>query len=247
MNWRDFFYFSKGERRAFMLLLTLITTAWLVLMLKDSQSSENGENSLAAKNVLHPVCIYLPENSVKTEGIPVAKNKPVTTSTKPHPSSSDLPLKKETAKRPFYKAPIRTEKFPEGTIVELNTADTTILKKVPGIGSAFSNRIIKYRNLLGGFYTVSQLAEVFGIDEERYKALEKWFCVNPQHIRKKAINHLPVDSLVRHPYINYQQAKVIKQLCRQKGNISGWENLGLLEEFTETDRDRLEPYISFEK
>ena len=62
----------------------------------------------------------------------------------------------------------KQEKYPEGTIVELNGADTTTLKKIPGIGSSFARRITKYRELLGGFHHIEQLAEVYGIDEERY-------------------------------------------------------------------------------
>ena len=48
------------------------------------------------------------------------------------------------------------------------------------------------------------------------------------------------------PDINYQQAHIIEQLRKQKGKLSGWENLQLLEEFTETDKERLTPYLSFE-
>ena len=60
-----------------------------------------------------------------------------------------------------------SNKFPAGTVIELNQADTLTLKKIPGIGSTFARRIVGYRELLGGFYTVHQLAEVYGIDEER--------------------------------------------------------------------------------
>jgi len=239
MKWRDFFYFSKGERRALIVLLSLISIAWLILVLTGKHSYlTEGKNEVS--EVLYPVCIYPLDTSIKTTE---AK------STNPLPTpKKDLP--KETSppvKTPFYqKKPVKVEKYPKGTLVELNTADTLILKKVPGIGSAFSNRIVKYRNLLGGFYSVSQLSEVYGIDEERYHELKEWFCVNPELILKKQVNQLPIDSLSRHPYINYRQAKAIKQLYRQKGKLTGWENLSLLEEFTEFDQIRIGPYLSFE-
>lgn len=239
MKWRDFFYFSRGERRALIVLLSLIAVAWLILVLTGEHSRLTGRQTNAGK-ILYPVCIY-------------PLNTPTQTAEADLPEMPPVP-EKEPAKeiitperKPFYrKETVRTEKYPKGTLVELNTADTVILKKVPGIGSAFSNRIVKYRNLLGGFHSVAQLSEVYGIDEERYHELKEWFCVNPALVRKKQINRLPADSLSRHPYISYRQAKVIKQLCKQKGKLTGWENLALLEEFTEADRIRIEPYVGFE-
>jgi len=139
----------------------------------------------------------------------------------------------------------RTEKYTAGTLVELNTADTMILKKVPGIGSTFARRIVKYRELLGGFYDVSQLAEVYGIDEERYQTLAPWFIADTLHIRRLEVNTSSADDLRKHPYIDYRQAKAIEQLRKQKSRLSGWENLQLIEEFTDTDKRRLTPYLSF--
>jgi hypothetical protein len=139
-----------------------------------------------------------------------------------------------------------TEKFRAGTVVELNTADTATLKKIPGIGSVFAGRIVKYRTLLGGFYSVAQLREVYGIDEERYLSLEGWFHADTSFIARLPVNYLPSDSLSKHPYITYRQARAIQQLCRRKGRLNGWESLRLLEEFTESDRERLSAYMSFQ-
>jgi competence ComEA-like helix-hairpin-helix protein len=147
------------------------------------------------------------------------------------------------ASRPSYP---RSEKYEEGTVVELNTADTTILKKVPGIGSAYASRIIKFRDLLGGFYSVNQLAEVYGVDEERFNALKDWFTVDDLHIQKLNVHQLTIDELNKHPYIDYKQAKAITQLRKQKGKLTGWENFDLLNEFQEVDKIRLKPYLSFE-
>ena len=114
-----------------------------------------------------------------------------------------------------------------------------------GIGSAFARRIVKYRELLGGFYDVSQLAEVYGIDEERYQALAPWFTLDTLRIRRLEVNALPAAALRKHPYLDYRQAKAIEQLRKQKSRLSGWENLQLIEEFTDTDKKRLTPYLSF--
>ncbi|MDR3252515.1 MAG: helix-hairpin-helix domain-containing protein [Tannerella sp.] len=140
----------------------------------------------------------------------------------------------------------RAEKFSAGTVVELNAADTTTLKKIPGIGSSFAKRIVGYRALLGGYYAVTQLSEVYGIDEEKYNSLAGWFTVDASQIAKLSVNTLSLDSLNRHPYIDYRQAKVIVQLRKQKGKLAGWENFSLLDEFTEIDRLKLQHYLSFD-
>lgn len=256
MDWRDLLYFSKGERRALTLLLCLITISFILLLWTDTEpmpiasqpdahrmekgQASDGRRTVTAKETSEGKKNY----TRKTSGFPPKETKNTLTAKKPALKgnvSSSIGKKKAR-----YKAYPRTEKFPPGTIVELNTADTTTLKKVPGIGSAFARRIVKYRELLGGFYTTRQLAEVYGIDEERYAALAPWFTADTLHIRKLNVNSLSAASLRRHPYLDDRQAKAIEQLRQQKSRLSGWENLQLIEEFTETDRRRLAAYLSFD-
>ncbi|MCC8152844.1 MAG: helix-hairpin-helix domain-containing protein, partial [Tannerellaceae bacterium] len=88
------------------------------------------------------------------------------------------------------------------------------MKKVPGIGPVFANRIIKYRELLGGFYSVEQLKEVYGIEEDRFSQLKDWFKADALLIRKVYINQLTEEELRSHPYINYKQARAIHKLYK---------------------------------
>lgn len=227
MNWQDLFYFSKGERRAFGVLLCLICISWTSLFLPD----EKPKPVAVETNPSQPVN-QLASNTDTLQG-----SSPYPTVKKFYPiGHSALP----------NRVAQQTNKFPAGTVVELNTADSLILKKVPGIGPAFARRIVKYRDLLGGFYTVRQLAEVYGIDEERYAALSPWFRVDTTQIRKLHVNQETASTLRKHPYISYQQARTLEQLQKQKSRLSGWENLLLIEEFTDSDKQRLLPYLSFQ-
>ena len=245
MNWRDLLYFSKGERRALALLLCLITISWILLLWTNTKrmpieaqtdahrtenrqapgerriitgknTSEGGKNFIRKESGPHP---HKTKNTLKDKSLTLTGN-------------DSYPTGKE---RKGYTPYPRTEKYAPGTLVELNTADTTILKKVPGIGSTFARRIMKYR----------QLAEVYGIDEERYQALAPWFIADTLHVRRLEVNALPAAALRKHPYLDYRQAKAIEQLRKQKSRLSGWENLQLIEEFTDTDKKRLTPYLSF--
>ena len=160
MSWRDFFYFSKGERNALILLLCLITIAGVILILTNSPSSEPVTPSPTVSQQNNPEMATsasdMPSDAISSLPQPVSSRQTAT----PRESTSDR-ISRITSTQPSY---TRIEKFSPGTTVELNSVDTTDLKKIPGIGSAFANRIVRYRDLLGGYYTVQQLAEVYGID-----------------------------------------------------------------------------------
>lgn len=133
-------------------------------------------------------------------------------------------------------------KYEEGTIVDLNKADTSILKRIPGIGSTLARMIVVYRQRLGGFYDVSQLQEVPHVGVE----LNKWFVVTPAGLHKIQINSASLDKLRSHPYMDFYKAKAIMEYRRKRGKIKGLSQLSMFEEFTEKDLKRLSPYLTFE-
>ena len=154
-------------------------------------------------------------------------------------------LKKDTLRQKVFspkKEYVKAFKYPEGTLVEVNSADTTELKKIPGIGSGIAGGIVRYRERLGGFYALSQLEEVKHVTPE----LLKWFKLDNDSIRKLEINKASLDKLRAHPYLTFYQAKVIMEHRRKKGQIKSLSQLALYEEFTEKDLERLSAYISFD-
>lgn len=137
---------------------------------------------------------------------------------------------------------VRSFKYPEGTLVDVGVADTTELKKIPGIGSGIAKMVVAYRRRLGGFYHISQLEELDYITPE----LMKWFKLEGGEIQKISINKASLDRLRAHPYINFYQAKVIIEYRRRRGNIKSLSQLSLYEEFTEKDLERLSHYFTFD-
>lgn len=103
--------------------------------------------------------------------------------------------------------------------VELNSADTTELMKLGGIGAAYANRIIKYRNLLGGFYSTSQLLEVYNFPEETYKNIENNISVDTLLIKKVRLNFAEYPELLRHPYLNKNQVAAILKYRDKNGSF----------------------------
>jgi competence protein ComEA len=93
--------------------------------------------------------------------------------------------------------------------IELNSADSISLIKLPGIGPAFAHRILKYRSLLGGFTTCNQLLEVYGFRLEQFELLRQCVYVNAAVIQKINLNTDDFKTINRHPYISYELTKQI--------------------------------------
>jgi DNA uptake protein ComE-like DNA-binding protein len=102
-----------------------------------------------------------------------------------------------------------TKEIKKKVLIDLNTADSVGLLTLYGIGPSFAKRIIKYRNLLGGFYSKSQLLEVYGFDQERLVKIADYCEVGTTGLTKINVNKVRTDELKKHPYLDYYTAKAI--------------------------------------
>lgn len=133
-------------------------------------------------------------------------------------------------------------KYPAGTVIDLNRAGISELKRVPGIGGAAARRIAGYRRRLGGFYSVEQLREV----SPALRRAEGWFRVEPRDVRRIDLNRAGMDRLLSHPYFNFRQAKAVVELRRRAGSLRSLKELRLLEEFSPEDLERIGRYARCE-
>jgi len=132
-------------------------------------------------------------------------------------------------------------KIKENEHVVLNTADTTELRKVPGIGVYYAKKIVRYGKWLGGFVSVDQLDEIEGFPQEA----KKYFVIQGASPKKLNVNKLSLQELRKHPYINYYMAKTIVDYRRLHGDIKSLQDLCLLKDFPPEVIRRLEPYVEF--
>lgn len=242
-NLRDWFYFSAGERRALIVLSLLIIGIWVALWWTEPDTPAEPMPENLPGDTIRTAPQTQADDSLAPPVQPLPPLKRQAPRAKSYPEARQFqPSHAERKQTKRY----ASNKFPRGTVVELNGADNLTLRKVPGIGEAFSRRIVKYRELLGGFYSVTQLAEVYGIDETRYAALAPWFWVDTTLVRPIHVNEADFRTLIRHPYLDKPQTLALLSLIRRKGRIAGWDDLRLLEEFTPEDRRRLRPYLSFD-
>ncbi len=287
--WKDFFYYSKSERRAVYVLCVLIALLligiWMVPKASIPLVTELPKvDSLALRTFKKPsvvedtpvsLFVFDPNKADSIElsrlGLPVhvVRNilkyrqkggsfktpgsfsriygleqdlfeqlKPYIRIVKPKVAES----KKVDTVVLVKESKVKAFKYPEGTLVDVNVADTTELKKIPGIGSGIAKTIVVYRNRLGGFYSLEQLAEI----EYITPSLMKWFKLEEPLVRPLKINEVGLETLRAHPYLNFYQARIIVEHRRKKGSIKSLSQLSLYEEFTEKDLERLSAYFKFD-
>ena len=111
-------------------------------------------------------------------------------------------------------------------LIDINTADTTLLKQLPGIGGAFAKWIVNYREKLGGYCETKQLLEVYRMDTIRYYAIQDFVIIDSVFTPNKLkINTDEFKVLLKHPYLEYDDVKKIVNHREQKGMITSWKQL----------------------
>ncbi len=130
--------------------------------------------------------------------------------------------------------------------IDINIADSLALMKIKGIGPVLSTRIIKYRRLLGGYYSKDQLDEVYGLSEEVLQRLKGRVYINPEFTyHKLSINSLDYRELARHPYISYTQARAIVAYREIHGNFDVLEKVKAIHLVGDSTYIKLYPYLDF--
>ncbi|MDP4185652.1 MAG: helix-hairpin-helix domain-containing protein [Bacteroidota bacterium] len=127
--------------------------------------------------------------------------------------------------------------------IELNSADTSCLVELKGVGSTFARRIIRYREELGGFYDKRQLLEVLGLTPEVYVMIEKEIYIDKTFLRKIDLNFSSAEELSHHPYLNREISKKIVRFRSKYGMIRSPQCLMNAEILSREQYEKLEPYL----
>lgn len=127
--------------------------------------------------------------------------------------------------------------------IDLNTSTKDELLKLNGIGPYFADKIIGYREKLGGFHSQSQLLEIWNFDEEKLAGIKTFITIDQAEIRKINVNTATVDELKNHPYINWNCANSI---VKMRVKLQKYSSLEQLLESVLIDKELLEkiqPYL----
>jgi DNA uptake protein ComE-like DNA-binding protein len=128
-------------------------------------------------------------------------------------------------------------------LLELNTASKKDLIRLKGIGDSYAERIIKYRDLLGGYYKKEQIFEVYGMDSSRFFGFSQDITIDTNQINKLNLNKADFKILIRHPYLDKYQTESILKYRELQGEFVNIEqihqnNLLLKEKFV-----KIKPYL----
>ncbi len=143
---------------------------------------------------------------------------------------------------PEYLKRTRVHKFHKRRVLDLNKVDSLTLIRVPGIGKSYAHRILSLRKLLGGYYSVYQLQEVYGMDADKFLSLKHWFTVKKAPTQYK-LSELKAGEIPRHPYLSWQQVKAINRLLNRGVKLNSWQRLMKSKAFSPDDSIRLSPYF----
>ena len=126
--------------------------------------------------------------------------------------------------------------------IDVNTADSSLLEWLPGIGPALAGRIIKYRNKLGGFYNQEQLKEVWGLPDSVFHKIKERVEVSDK-IQKINVNTADFLMLKSHPYIGYKLANAIINYRNQHGSFKTLEDIQKIILIDEKTFNQLSHYL----
>jgi DNA uptake protein ComE-like DNA-binding protein len=177
----------------------------------------------------------IPEHNITVEKIPVKKGDMIVTS---------FNEEKENGSGSYMK---NNRSNPQRPLLEINTCDSASLEALPGIGTVLSARIIKFRKLLGGFVSVNQLREVYGLSEEVFNIISSRVYADSTAVRKIIINSAEYKELIRLPYFEKYEVTAILKYRELKGSIKTMDEMIDNKLIAREKTEKIRPYLEFEE
>lgn len=155
---------------------------------------------------------------------------------KENASADELPLRKKPAREYLP----REKSYP---VIELNSADTTALISLPGIGAKLAKRIIAFRDKLGGFHSNEQLREVYGLRDSVLQSLTGRLSINIATVKRININKADINMLRSHPYLQMAAIAIISYR-NAHGLFADIESLKKVMVMTSAQFEKCKPYLT---
>jgi DNA uptake protein ComE-like DNA-binding protein len=214
---RNYFYFNQRERKGILILLSLILIIFCSGFFLNPPDDE-------FPNI---------DKGAMIRWVDSLHQKPKQT----------MQSKQKITKKKKYHPPKKKKKLK----IELNSTDSTKLTKIYGIGPYFASRIIKYRNLLGGYYKITQLKEVYGIDSTKFQEIKSNFIpCDTTKLKRLNFNSATFKELLKHPYLSYKFVKRIVN-ARRKEKFDSTDDLKNRMIIPDSVYAKILPYIKLNK
>lgn len=128
--------------------------------------------------------------------------------------------------------------------VDVNTADTSAFIALPGIGNKLAVRIVNFRDKLGGFYTVDQIGETYGLADSAFQKIKPLLKLETNLVKKININTATKDEMKLHPYLKWNLANAIVEYRNQHGNFSSLDDLKKITLITDEVFEKIKSYVT---
>ncbi len=128
-------------------------------------------------------------------------------------------------------------------VIDINSADTTAFINLPGIGSKLAGRIVSFREKLGGFYSIDQVKETFGLQDSVFQKIKQYLKLDNIFLRKININSATVDELKAHPYIRSNIAVPLVAYRNEHGPFTQIDEIKKVMVITDLAYLKMLPYL----
>lgn len=157
--------------------------------------------------------------------------------------ATPVPFSAWTNEKRDFEKPAKAPGEIRRLIVEINTADTSALIALPGIGSKLAQRIISFREKLGGFYAVKQVSETFGLADSVFRKIEPLLRLEVKTLRKININTATAEELKVHPYLKWNVINALLAYRKEHGLFRKTDELKQVMAVTDEIYGRIAPYL----
>jgi competence protein ComEA len=217
----DYFSFSRSEQRGIIILSAIIICLMAIQILLPGHKTVDPDEFLQFMNEVDAFVeeVNKIEDSIRSVKVNHAEG---------------FRPEERTVSRAYLPEP-KAERQPE--IIELNDADSSEMETLPGIGPVFARRIVKYRDLLGGYVNTGQLLEVYGMDTIR---------VDTSLVKRLSLNQASFKQLVRHPYFPYETVKVLMKYRDSHERFDSIGEILLVDGIPEQTFRKIIPYLALD-
>ena len=232
-HFKRFMTFSRGERIAIITIVSIIVIMLIAkyLVINNPPKRDYFKHDLDSivarrERVMDSIRVSDSIDKVKASPSFRTKRRGIEKSSTKHVSKPRNNNQDSVGRGFLHSAPLHSASVEMTTMIDLNAADTTLLKQLPGIGGAYAKWIVNYREKLGGYCETEQLLEVYRMDTVRYDGIKDHVKIDSLFQPNKLnINADAFKILLKHPYLEYEEVKKIVNYREQKGMITSWEQL----------------------
>ena len=238
---RDYFSFSRKDRIAILVLVALIfLTALSPHFFKNAILTPPDQTDTAWIALVRALV-------VKQDSEHLVHSRQKSFGNRPYPSRyPDSARHWKNWNQPNINSrPYLEKRYSRKTLspVDINLADTTAFIALPGIGSKLAERIVKFREKLGGFYSIDQIGEVYGLADTVFQKIRPLLSMTAFQVRKININTASLDELKAHPYIRFVIARSIVAWREQHNGFTSLEDFKKMVLMTEEIYTKVYPYL----